>query len=183
MVDAARAQAMADRHSYVGVEHLLIALTGDWAGPVSELLARFGVTEVRARDAVRRVVEDGRGDGPRWDDATLLASLGIDLDDVRRTVADRFGADAVERLYATKAGWNLRRTGPLCGPGLSPQFKQTLAQVVGPCWDSTPSHFHERLILSALDVSSGGLAAALDGLEVPVAALRVALDGQVRLAG
>jgi hypothetical protein len=46
-----------------------------------------------------------------------------------------------------------------------------------PCWDGAPSHFHERLLLSALDVSSGGLAAVLDGLEVPEATLRVALDG------
>ena len=73
-----------------------------------QLLAEHGVTLDRARDAVWLVVGSGRGDGPRFDSATLLATLGIDLDQIRRQVERQFGPDAIHRLYASEAGWNLR---------------------------------------------------------------------------
>ncbi|WP_158230471.1 Clp protease N-terminal domain-containing protein [Pseudofrankia asymbiotica] len=183
VLEAARAEVASAQHGYVGLEHMLVAFTGSWAGSVSGLLAQVGVSGERARDAVRLVVGEGRGDGPRWDAAALLATLGIDLDEVRRAVTERFGADAVERLYASEVGWNLRPQGPLCGPALSPQFKQTIDRVVGRCWDSAPHHFHERLLRSALDVSSGGLSALLDELDVPAVTLRAVLDDRLRLAG
>ena len=85
-----------------------------------------GLTTQRTRDAVWLVVGSGRGDGPRFDPATLLATLGIDLDQIRRHVEAQFGPNAIHTLYASPVGWNLRPRGPLCDLGPSPQLKQTV---------------------------------------------------------
>jgi hypothetical protein len=41
------------------------------------------------------VISSGRGDGPAVDAATLLASLGIDLDQIRHSVTTQFGPNAM----------------------------------------------------------------------------------------
>ena len=123
---AARREAELARHGYVGVEHLLISLTLPEAPETARMLAEHGLTTQRTRDAVWLVVGSGRGDGPRFDPATLLATLGIDLDQIRRHVEAQFGPNAIDNLYASPVGWNLRPRGPLCDLGPSPQLKQTV---------------------------------------------------------
>src|SRR5690242_11634762 len=87
--------ATSSRHGYVGVEHLLISLRVPEAPETARLLAAHGLTTQRTRDAVGLVVGSGRGDGPRLDPATLLATLGIDLDQIRRHVEAQFGPNAI----------------------------------------------------------------------------------------
>jgi hypothetical protein len=172
LLAAAREEAALARHGYVGVEHLLVALAAAPTGSVARLLGEQGVTAVRVREAARRVVGDGRGDGPRWDSAALLATLGVDLDEIRRQVDARFGPDALARLYTGPVGWNLRPRGPLCGPHFSPQLKQAVDSALGRCWDAAPPHLHERLLLGALDADSPGLAALFGELDVSATPLR-----------
>jgi hypothetical protein len=180
---AARKEAEQARHGYVGLEHLLVALTRQEMGPTSRLLAGHSVTYPRARDAVWLVVSSGRGDGPRWDAGTLLGTLGIDLDEIRQAVEGRFGPDAIERLYTSEVGWNLRPRGPLCEPRLSPQLKQAVDTAVGRCWDHTgPPRLHERLLLAALEGQSKGLAAVLAELGVSVPLLRAAIAADIQIA-
>jgi ATP-dependent Clp protease ATP-binding subunit ClpA len=182
LLAAARAEAEQARHGYVGLEHLLLALTGPEAPATAELLRAHGIDTKRARDAVWLVVGSGRGDGPRFDSATLLATLGIDLDNIRRHVQAEFGPDAIHQLYTSPVGWNLRPRGPLCDLGLSPQLKRVLDQALGHCWDAAPTHIHERLLLHALDSDSTAFTAVLDGLGTVASRLRTAVTAHLQLA-
>src|SRR5437899_3675077 len=178
----ARHEAELARHGYAGAEHLLVALTSAEMGSVSGLLADHGVAQEQAREVVQLVVGSGRGDGPPWDARTLLATLGIDLDEISRCVEAQFGPDAIHHLYASEVGWRLRPRGPLCGVQLSPQLKQAVAKAVGRCWDSGPPQLHERLLLGALDVGSAGLAEVLHELDVSSSSLRAAVSAELRIA-
>lgn len=179
---AAHAEAELARHGYVGVEHLLIALSRPDAPATARLLAEHGITTQRARDAVWLVVSSGRGDGPRFDPATLLATLGIDLDQIRRHVEARFGPNAIDNLYASPVGWNLRPRGPLCDLGLSPQLKRVIDHALGHCWDTAPPQLPERLLLHALDSDSKGLRGVLDELDTAAGALRAAVNERLCIA-
>ncbi|HEY2297182.1 MAG TPA: Clp protease N-terminal domain-containing protein [Jatrophihabitans sp.] len=175
MLTVARAEAGLARHGYVGLEHLLLTLTRPEAGATRLLLAAHGITTQRGRAAVRLVVGSGRGDGPRLDSASLLATLGIDLGQIRRHVQGQFGPDAIDRLYTSEVGWNLRPRGPLCDLGLSPQLKRAIDHALGRCWESARPQLHGRLLLSALDSDSRGLAAVFDELDIDVPAVRDAV--------
>ena len=181
---AAQEEAEAARHGYIGVEHLLEVLARGHSRFVAEVLADHGVTYERAQDAVRVVVGSGRGDGPARDAATLLGTLGIDLDEVRRRVQDRFGPNAIHELYASPVGWNLRPRGPLCGPQPTPQFKHAVQKAVGLCWDrdKIPPRLDERLLLGVLDVDSAGLRGVLAELDVSPLGLRHDVAAALRIA-
>lgn len=181
---ASQEEAEAARHGYFGVEHLLAVLARGRSRFVVEVLADQGVTYGRAQAAVRVVVGSGRGDGPGRDAAALLGTLGIDLDEVRRRVEARFGPDAIGQLYASPVEWNLRPRGPLCGPGMSPQFKHAVHSAVGRCWDrdKTPAQLEERLLLGALDVDSTGLDRVLAELDVSPLRLRHSVAAALRIA-
>jgi hypothetical protein len=179
---AARAEAELARHGYVGLEHLLLALTQPGAPATAQLLAAQAITTQPARDAVWLVVGSDRGDGPRFDPATLLATLGIDLEQIRSHVQDQFGPDAIDHLYASDVGWKLRPRGPLCDLGLSLQLKRAIYHTLGRCWDAAPPQIHERLLLSALDSDSHALPAVFNELGTPVARLRKAVTAQLQIA-
>jgi len=179
---AARTEAELARHGYVGVEHLLITLTRPEAGETARLLADYGITTARARDAVWLVVGSGHGDGPRFDPATLLATLGIDLDQIRRHVESHFGPNAIHNLYTSPVGWNLRPRGPLCDLGISPQLKRVIDPALGRCWDNAPPQLTERLLRRALDSDSHALTAALDELQTPVAPFCAAVTERLPIA-
>jgi ATP-dependent Clp protease ATP-binding subunit ClpA len=180
----AQEEAEAARHGYFGVEHLLAVLARGRSRFVVEVLADNGATYERAQDAIRVVVGSGRGDGPARDAAALLSTLGIDLDEIRRRVQDRFGPDAIGELYASPVGWNMRPRGPLCGPQMSPQFKQAVHKAVGRCWDrdKIPPQLEERMLLGALDVDSAGLRGVLAQLDVSPLRLRQSVAVGLRIA-
>ena len=179
---AARAEAELARHGYVGLEHLLISFTHPQAPETARLLAEHGITTQRARDAVWLVVGSGRGDGPRFDPATLLGTLGIDLDQIRRHVEGQFGPNAIDNLYSSPVGWSLRPRGPLCDVGLGQNLKRVVDEALGHCWDNTPPRLHERLLLHALGSDSHALSAVLDELDAPVGPLRTALTAGLSIA-
>lgn len=92
VLDTGLAEARHLGHNWLGTEHLLVALAQhhDRLPPaVARLLP--SVAEVRA-------ALDAEIPGPPPPDAELLATLGIDLDDVRTTVRQAFGSDALDRL-------------------------------------------------------------------------------------
>lgn len=182
ILDAARAEASSARHGYVGLEHLLLALAHPDLGDQAALLAGFGATAPRVRDAVRLVIGSGRGDGPRFDAATLLAALGIDLDQVRRQVERRFGPTAVHDLYSGPVGWQIRPRGPLCELPISPNLKRAVSDALGHCWDNAPPQLHVRLLLAALDTDSPGVGAVLEQLTIDARSLRRAVAEQLKIA-
>ena len=115
LMTSAREEADRARCGYVGCEHLLLALLIDTDPTARDILADRGISLPAARAAVANVISAGNGDGPRWNDADLLATLGVDLPAIKQQMRADFGPHAIDELYRSPAGRRLPR-GPLCGP-------------------------------------------------------------------
>ena len=107
VVQGAQAEAAARRASAVRSEHLLAALVAGPENLAQTVLTGHDVDQVALLAEARRL---GDGDAARPDDAEVLATLGIDLDEVRRQVEDAFGPGALERTRAAQGrdgarGW------------------------------------------------------------------------------
>jgi ATP-dependent Clp protease ATP-binding subunit ClpA len=138
----AQQEADALRHNYVGTEHLLLGLLDGESG-AAHVLTSFGLAHDELVAGVKALIGEGR---PA--DVDALASIGIDLDEVRRRVEAAFGRGALER---TRAG---RR---LCGSrSFTPRSKKVLelaakeARSLGHGWLGP-----EHLLLGLLAVEQG----------------------------
>jgi ATP-dependent Clp protease ATP-binding subunit ClpA len=106
-------------HSYVGTEHVLLALTRDPESDVARVLGQFGVAHEHINSAfLARIWASGL-------DADALAALGIDLDTVRERLEATHGRGALEKA----------RLGMLDSPNLgiqciAPRLKQALEHAV-----------------------------------------------------
>ncbi|WP_433781124.1 Clp protease N-terminal domain-containing protein [Actinomycetospora sp. CA-101289] len=85
----------------IGSEHLLLALCGAGGTPGAGLLAAQGVTAAAVEADLRRGERPG---GPDLPDREALASVGIDLDEVRGRIEDAFGPGALENTRAAGRG-------------------------------------------------------------------------------
>jgi ATP-dependent Clp protease ATP-binding subunit ClpA len=95
----AQEEAVALRHGWIGTEHVLLGVLRS-GGDGARLLAGFGVDSTGVRDDVVRMV--GRGD--EGIDPEALATLGIDLDEVRERVERAFGPGALIRRRPCRRG-------------------------------------------------------------------------------
>jgi ATP-dependent Clp protease ATP-binding subunit ClpA len=95
VVVLARTEAHALGSDAVGTEHVLLGVLGEPDSAGGRALSALGLTSDDIRGELRRGVDDGPGLTSR--DAEALQSLGIDLDEVRRTVEDAFGPGALDR--------------------------------------------------------------------------------------
>jgi ATP-dependent Clp protease ATP-binding subunit ClpA len=95
-VDAAQVEAFELGNPYIGSEHLLLGILADPSSAASLLLMGAGVD----RGAIRQYVLDlvGPDSTQRHEPRELLATLGIDLDEIRRRTEATFGADALRRI-------------------------------------------------------------------------------------
>jgi ATP-dependent Clp protease ATP-binding subunit ClpA len=113
-----RASTHADalQHGWIGTEHLLLGLLDDRDGRAARLLAPWDVGRDWVLGEVERII--GRGDPGI--DAGALATLGIDLDEVRERVERTFGPGALSGRPGCRRGW--------FGPGLpfTPRAKKVL---------------------------------------------------------
>lgn len=91
-LDLALREARALHHNYVGTEHLLAGLAIQ-PGRTAGLLAGCGCGPDEIRTEIVSII--GRGHPAHRDPDALLASLGVDLGEVRRRVESTFGPDAV----------------------------------------------------------------------------------------
>ncbi len=178
LMTAAREEADRARHGYVGCEHLLLALLSDKDPTAREILAGHRISLPAARAAVAGVISEGNGDGPRWNAADLLATLGVDLPAIQRQMRAGFGPHAIDELYRSPVGRHLS-WGPLCGPQMAPGLKRALFGSERPARFPTSGH----ALLSLLDAGSGGLAAVLAALGSSPDLLRLAATERLRQAG
>jgi ATP-dependent Clp protease ATP-binding subunit ClpA len=89
-------------HMYIGTEHVLLALAEDSGGAPARVLEQRGLSAAGIRAELVSMV--GVGQRPAGDlDGDALATLGIDLDEIRRKVEQEFGPGALERA-AMSAG-------------------------------------------------------------------------------
>jgi ATP-dependent Clp protease ATP-binding subunit ClpA len=84
------------RHPRVGAEHLLVGLSAEPVGAGGRALRALGLDlgQLRAGLAAQAPADDTRLGS---EEADALRTLGIDLDEVRRTIEERFGAGALDR--------------------------------------------------------------------------------------
>ena len=183
--EIAQHEARALNHNYIGTEHLLIALALAGRGVADQLVARgCGAEEIRA-EIVAFV-----GAGPQREPDALLATLGIDLNEVRRHVESTFGADAMTRAAVrarprSRAPW--RRWWPGCDGarpcdsalvgrrwfGLAPRLKKVVEMATrhaAPA-PATPSH----LLLAVLEEGDGVACQILKARHVDMVALQEAV--------
>jgi ATP-dependent Clp protease ATP-binding subunit ClpC len=85
-------EAMALGHDFIGTEHLLLGMAGVPESTAGGVLRDQGVTPVAARaEAVRLLAAMGIS-GTAWQDAAdALATIGIDVEEVRRRADESFG--------------------------------------------------------------------------------------------
>src|ERR1035441_7152620 len=103
----AQHEAIRARDDHIGSEHLLLGLLAE-PGPAAEGLTPAGLDLAQLR------TRQSSGTSGRTDplDAEALASLGIDLDAVRRATDAAFGPGALDRVSPARRG-GLRATGRL----------------------------------------------------------------------
>jgi ATP-dependent Clp protease ATP-binding subunit ClpA len=134
VVTGAQEQGRELGHAYIGTEHLLLSMLAIDDG-MSALLRARGVTLDTARAAVQQYVQRPP-EGLTPSDADALRAIGIDLDEVRRRLAENFGPDALARPpeEPVRRRFGLRRrrhARPASAPGsghipFSPRAKKVL---------------------------------------------------------
>jgi ATP-dependent Clp protease ATP-binding subunit ClpA len=79
-------------HDFIGTEHMLLGLARVRQGMAGQLLSEHGVTPDRARNEAVRLLEAAGipATGGRAA-AEALATIGIDVDEIRRRADDTFG--------------------------------------------------------------------------------------------
>jgi ClpA/ClpB-like protein len=85
VIDLARDEAKHFGHHYLRPEHLLLGVLTEGRSGAAQTLRAYGVDLDTARSGLRQLAGQGVVPPPRPSDAELLATLGIDLDAVRRS--------------------------------------------------------------------------------------------------
>lgn len=91
----AQEEARSLRHDHVGTEHVLLGVLMIGTGPGAQALRELDVDGDRIR---RYVATLGAGQDDELD-AEALATVGIDLAEVRRTAEEAFGPGALDRPH------------------------------------------------------------------------------------
>jgi Clp amino terminal domain, pathogenicity island component len=191
VLDMACRQAGSFGHNYVGTEHVLLALTIEDSS-AADVLTDHGCRAEQVRAEIEAII----GAGPaRRQPEMLLASLGIDLAEVRRRVETTFGADAVARAAwraTPRRRWHGRRWWPNCTMGqpsdsalvggrwlgMAPRLKRIIEAAVKLSAPQPPSPLH--LLLAVVGEGQGVACRILArrGVDLPslAASARALLD-------
>ena len=155
-------------HTYVGTEHVLLALMRNPEGAAARVLHELGVTS--------RDVESSRCLTTPWApriDRDALASLGIDLEAVRERVDEAFGAGALDETQARM----LEPTGGAM-QCVAPRLKQSLENAVDRAGDDPVGD--EHVLLGMLSVPDSIAARALAELGVSLIEAEALAYGEER---
>jgi ATP-dependent Clp protease ATP-binding subunit ClpA len=149
--------------SFVGTEHVLLALVHDRASGAASLLGRLGAHAAAVESALAPWLGPSSERGKIDPDA--LASLGIDLDSVRARIEGTFGAGALEHASASCLG-------------IAPRLKLALAYALDHAGESPLSD--EHVLLGILSVPDSVGARALTDLGISTEGLRAVLPPERR---
>ena len=121
ILDLAQQDAERCGHRYLGPEHVLLGVLAEGHSRAAQLLRTRGMELEAARAALGRLAAQGVVPAPQPSDTDLLGMLGIDLDAIRHTTEQAFGALAVGEAtwrVTRRRGWRGRKVvwTPLCGP-------------------------------------------------------------------
>jgi ATP-dependent Clp protease ATP-binding subunit ClpA len=133
-------------HSYVGTEHVLLALIRNPDGGATALLRQFGVSTETVEVRLARWLATSK---PKID-PEALAALGIDLETVRERLEETFGPGALERT-------------PAC-LGICPRLKMALAYAVDHAGGDPVTD--QRILLGMVRVPDSVAARILTELDV-----------------
>ncbi len=134
---------------HVGTEHLLLGIVRDEGGATARLLARLGLGAAAARAAVEAHA------GEPGLDAGALATLGIDLDEVRERVERAFGVGALARGTPAAGG----RSAAGARPPFSPAAKKALELALREALALGDRHIGAEHVLLGILREGEGLAA------------------------
>lgn len=156
VVVLAQHEAQSLGHDFLGTEHLLLGLAAETDSPVARVLAQHGLTKGRIRSYVCLVIGAGMH-GPRVDpriDPAALATLGIDLEEVRRRVEATFGAGALS------SGQPGKHRDDCAGRRFTPRAKRALQVAL----DEAQAEHRDRIVpahIALALLSTDGVAARL----------------------
>ena len=135
-------------HSYVGTEHVLLAITEDASTPAAQVLARLGLSGDVVRREIERIIGPSIGPPRSAIDPEALATLGIDFEEVTRRVEETFGPGALE-----DARWGaLESAGGPCRC-IAPRLKKALELAVREAGDGPVRSEHMLVALAAVEDS------------------------------
>jgi ATP-dependent Clp protease ATP-binding subunit ClpA len=121
VLDLGRVEAERIGHRYLGPEHLLLGMLHEGTSGAAWLLRAHEIGLAAARAELLVLAERGVVPAARPSDRELLGTLGVDLEEIRRTTEQAFGAtalgEATWRVTRRRGwrGWGVAWT-PLCGP-------------------------------------------------------------------
>ena len=168
----AREEAERRHQYYLGPEHLLLGLLVEEDNPAvrelrehevpldvdnaaARVLRAHGLDSATVRAGIDRLIAEGVLPGPRPSDAELLATLGIDLDDVMARLKESFGWEA---YYDAAQDVRLRPVQPFPhAPGAGTPlicwrvFKFVAEEAAARGEDVTPAHWLLALLRDAED--------------------------------
>lgn len=164
----AREEARMLGDSSICSEHLLLGLAGTGTDPAAAALRRAGITAEALRSRIGRAHQDRL-------DPDALALLGIDLDQVRRAVEERFGPGAMDRT-----GTGVRRSPKRHFP-FSSDAKEVLALSVRATAEvRTGSISSGHVLIGILDARSDAVIRALTGCGADPVRMRADVESLLR---
>ncbi|MEU5265202.1 Clp protease N-terminal domain-containing protein [Amycolatopsis sp. NPDC021455] len=185
IVGRAQQQARALGHGGIGCEHLLFAVA-ESPDPAGAVLREHGLTPARVTEQTRRLLG---GTATVFDrlDGEALASLGIDLQTVRRTVEATFGPEALRPARpGPRRRWYHRRRPRRPGGHLpvTGRAQRCLDAAVHEAKRAGSTAVDATTLAVAVVTADGGLVPRIvHTTGVPAEALRAAILRRARHAG
>ena len=155
-------------HSYIGTEHVLLALTRDSESGAARVLSHLGV----ATGDITNSAFLARLWGPGID-RDALATLGIDLEAVRERLEATFGHGALDNARA-----GMLEPDDAAIQCIAPRLKQALEHAVERAGDEPVRS--EHVLLGMLSVPDSLAARALAELGVSLEAAEAIVEREIR---
>ncbi|MGA8115041.1 MAG: Clp protease N-terminal domain-containing protein [Actinocatenispora sp.] len=164
----AQEEARALRHEHTGTEHVLLGILTIGTGPAYRALHSLGVESEPVRQHIA-----GLGGAHDDDlDADALATVGIDLAEVRRATEETFGPGALDRPNRPLQGGHIPFD-PAAKKSLELAVRETLRHKSS---EITNAH----MLLGVLRAEPNPATVTLRAFEVDLTALRDALERELR---